>query len=333
MKSLRNETPRISWFWGIVLSLSLHTIVFLLAIFWGFGSPKQLDETESIEGRLVSPSEFEQSIRENTGSGKGEERIKVPQPKEPEVSKETKKVEIKKETPKIKEEPKKAEPRKEESLPKIKEERPKDVLALETKKKKQQVAEIPKPTEQPRILPKEVEKPKEPSFEDIRNRVLEDMQKVQKEDKERERQKVLIEIEKRRILKDIEEKRLAEANPSDEGGGTGEGSSSLNRHSPGARAALAALFINRVREEIKSNWRIPENVPVDGSLRTVVVFKIDEGGRVHDVRVEKPSGNPAFDDFCVKAIYRASPLTPPPSELLEEAKTDGVEVPFTNDRS
>ncbi|MER3446329.1 MAG: hypothetical protein C4291_05530 [Candidatus Dadabacteria bacterium] len=329
MNSLRGETPKISWFWGIVLSLSLHAIIFLLAIFWGFGSPNQLDEPQSIEGRLVSSSEIEQSIKENAGLGKNEEGIKAPQPAaKPEIPQESKKVEVKKETPRIKEEPKKAELKKEEPPPKVKEEKPKDVMALETKRKKQ-VAEIPKPTEQPRV-----EKPKEPSFEDIRNRVLEDMRKVQKEDKERERRRVLSEIERKEILKDIEARKVAEANPSNEEREIGRrGSASLNSQSPGARAALAALFINRVREEIKSNWRIPENVPVDGSLKTVVVFRIDEGGRVHDVRVEKSSGNPAFDDFCVKAIYRASPLTPPPSELLEEAKTDGVEVPFTNDRS
>lgn len=329
MNSSKGGALEASWFRGIVLSLSLHAIIFLLAIFWGFSSPKQSGETQSIEGRLVSPSELEQSLKEEIGPGKKEENVKAPQRAKTEIPEEPKKVEVKEEPPKIKvERPKKAELKKEEPPPKIEEEKPKDVIVLETKKKKQ-VAEIPKPTEQPRV-----EKPRKPSFEDVRNKVLEDMRKVQKEDKEKDRQRVLSEIEKKKVIREIEEGRIAEANPSNEERGIGGGGSgSLNRQSPGARAALAALFINRVREEIKNSWGIPENIPRDGSLRTVVVFRIDEGGRVHDVRVEKSSGNPAFDDFCVKAIYRASPLTPPPSELLEEAKTDGVEVPFTNDRS
>lgn len=327
MNSSKDGTSRISLFWGIALSFFLHAIIFSLAIFWGFGSPKQLGETQSIEGRLVSLSELKQSLNEDTGLGKKEERLKAPQPGKWEIPEEPKKAEVKEEKPE------KAELNKEEPPPKVKEEKPKDAIALETKKKKQ-VTEIPKPTEQPRITPKKVEKPNEPSFEDVRNKILEDMRKVQKEgDKEKERQRVLNEIEKKKVLKDIEERKVAEANSSDEERGTGRGRGGLNRQSPGARAALEDLFISRVREEIKGNWRIPENVPVDGSLRAVVVFRIDEGGRVHDVKVEKSSGNPAFDDFCVKAIYRASPLTPPPSELLEEAKTDGVEVPFTNDRS
>lgn len=326
MNSSKDGTSKTSWFWGLVLSLFLHAIIFSLAIFWGFGSPKQQEETQFIEGRLVSPSELGQSLKGDTGPGKKEEKVKAPPPEKPEMSEEPKKAEVK-------EESKKAELKREEPPQKVEEEKPKDAIALETKKKKQ-VAEIPKPTLQPRVLPKEVEKPKEPSFKDVRNKVLEDMRKVRKgEDKEKERQRVLSEIEKKKILKDIEEGRLAEANTSDQERGTSKGSAGYNRQSPGARAALGALFINRVREEIKGNWRIPEHVPVDGSLRTVVVFRIDEGGRVHDVKVEKSSGNPAFDDYCVKAIYRASPLTPPPSELLEEAKTDGVEVPFTNDQS
>ena len=70
---------------------------------------------------------------------------------------------------------------------------------------------------------------------------------------------------------------------------------------------------------------------MDGSLKTVVVFRVDENGKVYDVKVEGSSGNPAFDNFCVQAIYKAAPLTPPPPELREEAKTEGVEVPFRNE--
>ncbi len=329
MNSSKSGALETSWFRGIVLSLSLHAIIILLAIFWGFSSPKQSGEAQSIEGTLVSPSEFEQSLKGNTPSEKNlgaEERIKAPQPPKTEIPQEPKKAEVKEEPPKIKvEKPKKAELKKEEPPPKIEEEKPRDVIALETKKKKQ-VAEIPKPTEQPRV-----EKPRKPSFEDVRNKVLEEMKK--REVKNKVLEDIQREAERKSIINELAQ-RTAEANPSNgerEIGGGGSGSS--NRQSPGARAALAALFINRVREEIKNSWGIPENIPRDGSLKTVVVFRIDEGGRVHDVRVEKSSGNPAFDDFCVKAIYRASPLTPPPSELLEEAKTDGVEVPFTNDRS
>jgi colicin import membrane protein len=303
---------RTSWFWGIFLSLFLHVIIFLLVIFWGFGTPEYPSETESIEGRLVSASEFEQSIKGSAEPEKREE-IKAPETEKTDVPKEPQKVEVKKEEP----------------PPKVKEEKPKDkdAVALETRKeKKKQVAEIPKSTEQPKT-----KSPKE-TFEDVRNKVLAEMKKARNEEnnEEKARQRVLGDLEKKKILKNIE-KRMVEAGSSKEGGGT-KGNST--EQSAGSRAVLASLFVNRVREEIRSNWGIPENIPMDGSLEAVIVFRVNENGKVYDVSVEKSSGNSAFDDFCVKAIYRASPLkTPPPPELLEEAKTDGVEVSFRNSPS
>ncbi len=323
-------------------------VIFLLVIFWGFGTPKYPSETESIEGRLVSASEFEQSIKEGAESKKGEE-IKAPEAEKPEVSNEHQKVEVKKEeppeevkTPQVekktvteepkKEEPKRVELKKEEPPSKIKEEKlkNKDAVALETRKeKKKQVAEIPKPTEQPKTKPpKETEKKKE-TFEDVRSKVLAEMKKARKEEnnEEKARQRALGDVKKIIILKNIE-KRMAEAGSSEEEGGT-KGSDTLNRQSPEARAKLAREFIKGVRDKIKSNWKIPESIPIDGALKAVIDFRIDERGKVSEVKVREPSGNSAFDDFCVKAIYRASPLTPPPPELLEEAKTDGLEVQFT----
>jgi colicin import membrane protein len=332
MSSSNGGISGFSWFWGIVLSLSLHAAIFLLVIFWGFGTPKYSGEVESIEGRLVSPSELEKSLKGDTGPRK-EEKIKAPEPQKKET-KEAPQV-VKTEPPKEtrKEEPKKVELKKEEPLPKVKEEKPKekDTVALETKKeKKKQVAEIPKPTEPPRVPQKKVENQKE-TFEDKKNKIIEEMKR------EEVKNKVLEDIQKEKerenVINELEQKRIAKAGPSEEGRGT-RGSGNLARQSPGSRAVLASLFVNRVREEIRSNWGIPENIPMDGSLVTNISFRINEKGKISDVKVEKSSGNSAFDDFCVKAIYRTSPLrTPPPAELLEEAKTEGFEITFTNSPS
>src|ERR1700757_3444102 len=82
--SSNNGVSGVSWLWGIVLSLSLHAFILFLAIIWGFGVPKYSEEVESIEGRLVSPSELEQSLKGDTGPGK-EEKIKAPEPQKEEV--------------------------------------------------------------------------------------------------------------------------------------------------------------------------------------------------------------------------------------------------------
>lgn len=333
MRSSNSEpSGKSSSFWGIALSLCLHGIVLILALFWGFGTPKQLGEPQSIEGRLVSLSELESQDGgklEPAQEPKEDEVKKEESPKVEEEKPEEKKVEIpqpeKKEPPKEtkKEEPKKVEVKKEE--PKKKDavvldskekekERPKEKEKNEEKKrvaKKQEPSEPAKPTQ-----PKEPEKKKESSFEDIRRGVLEDMEKT------------VTDKRRRNVIEDIEknvgdEKQAAEANSS----GNKDANPNYRSGEPGSGAVIG-LFIQRIREEIKSNWKIPQTIPTDDSLRTVVVFRMDESGKVYDVIVENPSGNPAFDDFCVKAIYKAAPLTPPPPELLQVAKTEGVKVSF-----
>lgn len=330
-----------SLFWGIVLSLSLHLIVLIIALFWGFGTPKQSGEPQSIEGRLVSLSELETKgggELEPSQSEKKELRqeSKKEEPEQTDVKKEEppkveeEKPKEKKEPPKEvkKEEPEKVEVKK-EKLPK-EEPKKKDVVILDSKEKKKQepkkeekkeIVKKPEPTEPPKpIQTKETEKKKESSFEDIRRGVLEDMQKS------------VVDKQRRSVIEDIqknvgEEEQVAAANSP--GGEEAESNYGAGGPRSGAvSGTVINLFIQRISEEIKSNWKIPQTFSMDENLRTEVGFRMDESGRPYDVRVEKSSGNPAFDDFCVKAIYKAAPLTPPPPELLEVAKTEGLIVPF-----
>lgn len=318
MSASKDGISGVSWFWGIVLSLSLHILIFLIAIFWGFGTPMYSGEPESIEGTLVSISELGQPGGE-VATKKEEVKPQVPETKEEPTEVEEKKPEekiqvSKPEKKEPQEEPKKTELKKEET-PK---EKPKqdDTIVLqekEKKKEKKEIAKKPEPTGPPKTKPsKEIEKKKEVGKE-VKN-------------SEEEMNKVIMEIRKRKLLNEFKDKRVASSDSSGEQKGIQKGA---GNSSGGSSGVVAELFRRRVREEIKSNWAIPENIPIDGSLKAVIVFKLDERGRPSDVKVDIPSGNSAFDDFCVKAIRRASPLTPPPPELLEEAKTEGLEVEFT----
>ncbi|HLE26269.1 MAG TPA: cell envelope integrity protein TolA [Thermodesulfobacteriota bacterium] len=316
MSASKDGISGVSWFWGVVLSLSLHIVIFLMAIFWGFGSPMYSGEPESIEGTLVSISELGQPGGE-VATEKEEVKPQVPETKEEPAKVEEKKPEekiqvSKPEKKEPQEEPKKTELKKEET-PK---EKPKqdDTIVLqekEKKKEKKEIAKKPEPTEPPKTKPQKKVESKKETFEDVKNRVIGEMQK-------------------QKLLKEFQQKRVASADSSAERKGVQKGAGySTGGSRGGSSGVVAELFVRRVREEIKNNWAIPENIPIDGSLKAVIVFKLDERGRPSDVKVDIPSGNTAFDDFCVKAIYRASPLTPPPPELLEEARTEGLEVEFT----
>ncbi|HZX13081.1 MAG TPA: TonB family protein [Thermodesulfobacteriota bacterium] len=323
MSASKDGISGVSWFWGVVLSLSLHFVIFIMAIFWGLGKPMYSGEPESIEGTLVSISEI--------GQQGGEEVVRKEEikPQEPERKDEPPKVEEEKPEEKVQvskpekkepqEEPKKTELKKQE-LPKEKPKEDDTVVLQEKKKEKKEIAKKPEPTEPPKTKPsKEIKKKKE-VVKEVKNR-------------EEEMNKVIKEMQKRVILKRLKDNtRVASSDSSGEQKGIQKGAGySTGGSSSGSTGVIAELFVRRVREEIRSNWAIPENIPIDGSLKAVIVFKLDERGRASNVKVDIPSGNTAFDDFCVKAIRRASPLTPPPPELLEEAKNEGLEITFTND--
>jgi TonB family protein len=93
---------------------------------------------------------------------------------------------------------------------------------------------------------------------------------------------------------------------------------------------LLDLYKDKVHRKISRNWRIPPGVPTDGSLVAGVFFRVDQSGRVFDVRINSSSGNTAFDEYCVSAIRKSAPLPAPPSEFAKQAETEGLEVSFRN---
>lgn len=343
----------ITWFWGVVLSVALHIFIFLLIMFWGFGSANYSAQPNFIEGRLVSLSELtetegnkeikaSQVKQQVQKQPKREEKKVVEEPKDESNKEKLKKVEKpvvepKKEEKEIKPPPKavkieekKQEPKKEE----LKKEEPKDknVVALETKKEVKKAEKEPKPTKPPEVKKTQATKKKEKSdLENAKSKVLKD---IQEEVKEEKRRSLLEELQKEQGVMD--EKAVAKANTAEKSArnsNTGRGQLGGISSGGSTNAVVTNLFLERIRNEIRQHYKIPPNIPTDGKLETFIFFKINESGRVYDVRVNESSGNPAFDDLCIKAIYKSAPLTPPPPELMEQAKTVGFLIPFTNDPS
>lgn len=353
-------------FWGMFFSISLHVAVILLVLYWGFSGTSTNNGSNgpievSLSGIDTGGGQSEKpavKTQEPPGEPKKaepvkpekKEEVKAPPPPEPEkkeLPKEPeKKVEVKKEEPKKepeKEEPKKKPEVKEPEKEVVKKEpEKKEIVPVEPEKKeekkpeepekevKKEVAKKPEPTEKPKTETKKTETAKKKDLESEKSKVIQDIQ----------RQRVLENLKKGKDEGAVsqeemgEEQRLAMADSSDipeeseagrsGSGGGGGGGSSVN-------PVLMQLYTNKVHRRISRNWRIPPGVPTDGSLESIVFFKVDESGRVYDVRVDKSSGNPSFDEYCVSAIYKSAPLPPAPSEFAEEAKKKGVLVPFRNE--
>jgi len=87
----------------------------------------------------------------------------------------------------------------------------------------------------------------------------------------------------------------------------------------GQKGTTADMYIAKISDEIWQEWSYPEYMKKD--LQAIVSVAIRKDGTLMDPRVEKKSGDLFFDNSVLKAIIKASPVTPPPSgmemEILE----------------
>lgn len=86
-------------------------------------------------------------------------------------------------------------------------------------------------------------------------------------------------------------------------------------------------YFRLLDEKIRSNWTVPEITAGEKEkLMVQLRIVIEKNGQVSQVRMEKSSGNPYFDDSVRRAINKASPLPVPPEQL--RGGEDHYEVGF-----
>ena len=72
-------------------------------------------------------------------------------------------------------------------------------------------------------------------------------------------------------------------------------------------------YYSRIRKEIWQHWVFPDTGKKD--LEAIISIRILKDGTIIPQRIEKSSGNPLFDRSAIKALAKASPLSPPPYEM------------------
>jgi TonB family protein len=77
------------------------------------------------------------------------------------------------------------------------------------------------------------------------------------------------------------------------------------------------VYYNTIWEIIREAWTIPEGVQVKPDLETIIGIRINKGGKILDIDVEKSSGNDPFDNSAIRAIERSSPLPAFPGDEKE----------------
>lgn len=77
-------------------------------------------------------------------------------------------------------------------------------------------------------------------------------------------------------------------------------------------------YFDAIAAQIRANWSLLKNQMEDvGILTTDVGLQIRRDGTIIKIVIEKPSGNPLFDEFAVRAVKRSTPLPPFPKEINE----------------
>ncbi len=86
----------------------------------------------------------------------------------------------------------------------------------------------------------------------------------------------------------------------------------------GAKEYALSNYFDKIVREIRQQWAYPE--AWGKNLEAIVLVSIMRDGTVKINRIEKSSGNLLFDGSVVKAIIKASPVTPPPYEMEQSLR-------------
>ena len=113
------------------------------------------------------------------------------------------------------------------------------------------------------------------------------------------------------------------ARPDKQGGGLGgdggSGPIGAGGEGPGGGGQLVGIeflaYRQKVINTVKAQWT---NVIARPGLVTAIRFEIGPNGEVGTIKVEKSSGNPAYDASATRAVQRANPLPAPPSKYAHE---------------
>ncbi|MEW6215499.1 MAG: energy transducer TonB [Nitrospirota bacterium] len=72
-------------------------------------------------------------------------------------------------------------------------------------------------------------------------------------------------------------------------------------------------YYSKIRREIWQQWVFPDTG--QKNLEVIISVRIMKDGSVTAQKIEKSSGNPIFDRSAIRALTKASPLSPPPYEI------------------
>ena len=86
-------------------------------------------------------------------------------------------------------------------------------------------------------------------------------------------------------------------------------------------------YLQNLDGHIKQYWALPQWL-ANKNLKARVLVKFDANGNVLSKQVVQPSGEPAYDDYCLQTIDQATPFPKFIEKFAEKYSKDGVVVGF-----
>jgi colicin import membrane protein len=123
------------------------------------------------------------------------------------------------------------------------------------------------------------------------------------------------------INKDYQKAMQRYLGESTESTGQGFGAAKLGGNGMGGGVLRPPEFFTYrqvLRDSVKRGWKWYNT---QASLVTWVTFDIGVDGVISNVAVAESSGNREFDDSVLRAVYKASPLPPPPASVYNDFRS------------
>lgn len=77
------------------------------------------------------------------------------------------------------------------------------------------------------------------------------------------------------------------------------------------------VYLGNMRDKLQSNWNLPLWLSKQ-DLRATLHLVLDRAGNIQQLRVATTSGNPQFDDYCLKTVRQSAPFSRPPDNWVGE---------------
>jgi TonB family protein len=84
------------------------------------------------------------------------------------------------------------------------------------------------------------------------------------------------------------------------------------------------LYYSDVWRTVRSHWAIDPGRYVGQNLETIIVMRVRRDGKILSHRIERRSGNPAFDEAAEQAVFKTQTLPPFPKIYSPNEEEIGI---------